>query len=123
MLTDTIIGILLAIYSASISALFTKDSQLLGAWVIACTLVVLVPVLWWMPFVSEKKAEEIALEYARTKHTDAFLEGGRRSGQAKLDGWKWYVTVSYYKKISDCVRVEVIVNAKCGNVEAPLGLD
>jgi hypothetical protein len=116
-----VLGVPLTIATAVIVPLFRRNIPVLIAWVIFCTLLVAIVIVHFMPFVSGKGADHRALKFIRGRHPEAYLESG--GGQAKLDGWYWHVIVSYYEQVSEGAnvrneekRVEVLVNAKCGNV-------
>jgi hypothetical protein len=113
---DTLAGLLLGIYSASISAFFVTNLQLLGGWLVFCTIVILAPVVWWMPFIPQEKAEKGATDTIKERNPDV-RNVLAESDQTKLRGCKWHVIVSASNKDGGGVSFEVVVNAKFGNIE------
>lgn len=110
---DTIIGIMLAIISTSISGFFAGNSNLLIGWLVLCTIVIAIPIVWWIPFVPQKKAQQIALQYALSKNSNVAI-----LNDATLDGWRWQAN-GYYPMITnrhDAQSFTVIVHSKSGKV-------
>ena len=67
---DGIVGILLACIQLP-SAFLTGHLDPLIEWMILCTVVIVMPMVYWTPFVSEEKAEQLALAYIRARHAEA----------------------------------------------------
>lgn len=88
-------------YSTTISAFLTGHLGPLIEWVILCTGVIVVPIVYWTPFDSEEKAEQIALAYIRARHAEA-----RPIRDTTLKGWKWDVPFAYLRySITDTIEV------------------
>ena len=57
--------------------------------------------VYWTPFVSEEKAEQLALAYIRARHAEA-----RPIRDTTLKGWKWHVPFAYPRySITDTIEV------------------
>jgi hypothetical protein len=106
-------GALLTIATTAMSPLLV-DLQVRLGWLTFCVTSIVLTVVYFTPFVFERGAESRAVKFVQIKHRHAYLEGD--FGKAKLDGWYWHVTVSYYENGS-AQRCEVLVNSKCGNVK------
>ena len=116
---DTIAGILLGIYSTSLYPLLTTNSQMLVSWLAICTIIILIPIAWYMPFVGQKRAERIVIRHVQEKKL------GSRAivDESILQGWKWQISGKYWVGGSGYPAYSgAVVNAKCGNIEKTGGL-
>lgn len=107
-----------SVYSASISAFLTINLELLIGWLVICTVAILVPVAWWMPLISQKRAEKIVEQYAKKKKPNAAIS--IRKERTKLDGWTWHVTGDFEQGIPPhtlSAPFTVVVSAKWGTIK------
>lgn len=118
---DAVVGLLLSTYSASISIFLTSNVEWLMGWLVICTLLVLFPVLWWMPFISQERAERIALDYAKSKLSNV-TQVEIIEQNTILVRWKWLIPGFYVDANGTGHDYGVSVNAKLGNIVKSAGL-
>jgi hypothetical protein len=114
MLFDSIVGILIGVISTSVSTLLITNLQLLTGWLVVSTGVILAPVLWWMPFISEQKRDLLVQDHIKANHPRARMIEIDYA-HTVLVRWNWIVSGSY-REGQNMVGFAIPVNSKCGNI-------